>query len=355
MSHKPLQWAVDIKTTSGSVLKPFEVRFWDLHSAQAPAHVQNMQPHSPFKFFNDAILALSFHELTGFKNVSKDQREFTTNCYHFFDHYTELYKKSAQRVKSLSHKALVSRKIVEEFEQKVLAVFEKSFSGSAVKLADVCEILQHIDQFEKQIGAPLIYNFAIHFSAAFTEKLLPLYSFLFHLRSVVAVDHNAHVDDSSHDSVKCDSISDYLSKSDYTVNDAMLYWHFKKLSAQGEVVVKIGKPTVPEAPTFISKMHGHFHHYSHNACHLVDQLPEKFLNSLTNEELEEALHHVQMDWLLGSSSGLLFRIREELFGLHEGYEQIFWSEANSLKSKKASSLSLCFELSEKDIVIHKVA
>lgn len=353
MSHKPLQWAVDIKTTSGSVLKPFEVRFWDLHQAAAPEHLQNIKPHSPFKFFNDAILALSFHHLTGFKHVAKDQREFTANSYHFFDHYSELYKKSAQRVKSLSHKTLSSKKVVEEFENKVLAVFEKSFSGPSVKLADVCEILQHIDHFEKQVGAPLIYNFSVHFTAAFTEKLMSLYSFLFHLRSVVAVDHNAHVEDSSHDSVKCDSISDYLPKSDYTVNDAMLYWHFKKLGAQCEVAVKGGKPTA--TPTFVAQMHEHFHHYSHNACHLVDQLPEKFLNSLTNEELEEALHHVQMDWLLGSSSGLLFRIREELFGLHEGYEQIFWSEAGSLKSKKASSLSLCFELSEKDIVIHKVA
>lgn len=353
MSQKPLQWAVDIKTTSGSVLKPYEVHFWNVGSTLSPDHLQNVKPHSPFKFYNDAILALSFHQLTGFKHIEQEQREFAQTCYSFFDHYSEIYKKSSQRVRSLSHKSLSSKKHIDEFEQKVSAVLSQAFTASSVKLNVVSEILQHIEQLEKHIGGPLIYNFSTHLSAAFTEKMMALYSFLFQLRSVVAVDHNAHVDDSSHDSVKCDSISDYLPKSDYTVNDAMLYWHFKKLGAQCDLAAKGGKQNA--AANFISQMREHFHHYSHNACHLVDQLPEKFLNSLTNEELEEALHHVQMDWLLGSSSGLLFRIREELFGLHEGYEQIFWPEADSLKSKKASALRLCFELSEKDIVTHKVA
>ncbi len=342
MSTKSLQWAVDIKTTSGSVLKPYEIHFWNL-AQQSPAHFKDVKLQSPFKFFNDAILALSYHRMTAFKNVTQDQRELTENCYNFFDHYTELYKKSALRVKSLTHKNIVNKKHVEEFEKKVTAVLTDAFSSPVVKVSTLTEILKFVAEFEAQIGAPLIYNFSVHFNAAFTEKLMCLYSFLFHLRSVVAVDHNGHVEDASHDTVKCDSISDYLPKADYTVNDAVLYWYFKTLG------------NAAPASEFKTKMQEHFHHYSHNACHLIDQLPEKFLQSLTSEELEEALHHVQMDWLLGSSSGLLFKLREELFGLHEGYDQIFWQEAANLKSKKASHLSLCFELSEKDIITHKVA
>jgi hypothetical protein len=169
---------------------------------------------------------------------------------------------------------------------------------------------------------------------------------LYHLRSVVAVDHNAHVEDTSLETVKCDSISDYLPKSDYTVNDALLYWHFKNLTenVSGEV-----------EKTIVAPMHNYFIQYSHNACNLIDQLPGNFLESLKNVDLEEALHHVQMDWLLGSCSGLLFKIREELFGVLEGYDKIFWPEASNAKNKKASVLTLNFTLSDKDVHHQKVA
>lgn len=69
-----------------------------------------------------------------------------------------------------------------------------------------------------------------------------------------------------------------------------------------------------------------FQKYSHNACHLIDHLPESFLNALNPVDLEEALYLVQMDWLLASPSGLLFRIREELFGLQEGYTKVMWKD-----------------------------
>ena len=100
---------------------------------------------------------------------------------------------------------------------------------------------------------------------------------------------------------------------------------------------------------FVDPLLKAFNQYNHNACCLVDQLPKSFLNSLPHSELEEALHHVQMDWLLGSEAGLLFKIREELFGATEGYDKIFWPELSTSKSKQATSLNICFTLSHKDL------
>lgn len=341
-----LQFAVEIKTTSGSILKPHELNFWDLSSKKHPQHLHHLTPVAPFKFFTDAILAACYHKMTDYRHLTTEQKTLAEKAYNTFDAYTELYKKSAPRIKSLGTKTLAQKKHFETFEKNMTAAFDQAFVGNKICFTKITSVLNCLSDFETETSAPLLYNFSVNFSAAFTEKLICFYSLLFHLRSVVAVDHNAHVEDSSHESVKCDSISDYLPKSDYTVNDAMLYWHFKQLA-------KTQTPAVEKS--FVNPMHRYFHQYNHNACNLIDQLPESFLSNLNANDLEEALHHVQMDWLLGSASGLLFKIREELFGVLEGYDKVFWPECSSLKPKKASTLNLCFELNEKSLTPAKAA
>ena len=341
-----VQFAIEIKTTAASVLKPKELHLWELNAKNTPKHLQNIEPHAPFKFYTDAILAVCYHKMTDYKHVSSENKDFVKKAYETFDHYTELYEKSAPRVRSLNKTNLQHKKHCEAFEQKVTAAWAHTFTENKVCFSELTAVLNHIGEFETQTSSPLIYNFGVYFSAAFTEKLICFYSFLFHLRSVVAVDHNAHVEDTSHETVKCDSISDYLPKSDYTVNDALLYWHFKKLSAGVDASVE---------KKIITPMNHHFLHYNHNACKLIDQLPTNFFDSLADVELEDALHHVQMDWLLGSSTGLLFKVREELFGLLEGYDKIFWHESAHGKNKKASTLTLSFQLTDKDIRQPKIA
>ncbi|MEK6628296.1 MAG: hypothetical protein AABY53_06690 [Bdellovibrionota bacterium] len=346
MSHENLQMLIEIKTQNSAILKPHEMRFWDLKSNDNPKHLHNLVPSSPFKFYTDAILALCYHKMTDYKFSTAEQKSFSSTAYRTFDPYTEIFHKSAPRVKSLRSKDLTQNLHFENFEKKMTEAWSQAFSKNAISFPKLVAALDCISEFEHFISAPLIYNFSIQFSEKFTEKLICFYSLLFHLRSIVAVDHNAHVEDSSYESVKCDSISDYLPKSEYIINDALLYWHFKKLSVP---FVGHKDKDVRLEKLFIEPMHKHFKQYSHNACNLIDQLPPSFLNSLNHTELEEALHHVQMDWLLGSEGGLLFKIREELFGVLDGYDKIFWPECSNLKPKQASTLNLCFELSEKDL------
>lgn len=352
MKNENFQMLIEIKTHAGPVLKPHEVHFWDLNSTHNPKHLHNLVPNAPFKFYTDAILGLCFHKMTDYKHLTPEQKNFSEKAYRTFDPYTELFQKSAPRVKSLRAKDLKQQIHFENFEKKMTEIWSHAFEKNSISFNKLTAAMDCLAQFEVQIASPLIYNFSVNFSAKFTEKLICFYSLLFHLRSVVAVDHNAHVEDSSYESVTCDSISDYLPKADYTVNDALLYWQFKKLSipfvGHKDKDARIEK-------LFVEPLHRHFKQYNHNACELVDQLPPSFLNSLKPTEMEEALHHVQMDWLLGSESGLLFKIREELFGVIEGYDKIFWPESTNLKSKKASALNLCFELNEKDLSWHAVA
>lgn len=341
-----LQMLIEIKTQAAPILKPEQIHFWDLSSAHNPKHLHNLSPNTPFKFFTDAILVFCYQKMTDYNTLPAEQKSFSEKSYLLFDPYTELFNKSAPRIRSLRSPSLTQKIQFENFEKKMTDAWSQAFDKNKILFPKLVAALDCISEFEHQASAPLIYNFSVQFSKKFTEKLICFYSLLFHLRSIIAVDHNAHVEDSSYESIKCDSISDYLPKADYTVNDALLYWQFKKLSIP--FMDHKSKDTHVDK-LFIAPLHRHFKQYSHNACHLIDQLPPTFLNSLNQTELEETLYHIQMDWLLGSESGLLFKIREELFGVLEGYEKIFWPECANKTPKKTSSLNLCFEISEKDL------
>lgn len=345
MKKHTFEMGIEIKTAAASVLKPEQMHFWDLAAAGLPPQIKNLTPQSPFKYYTDAILGLCYHKMTDFKHLSSEEKHFAVQAYRSFDPYTELFQKSSPRVRSLRGHSKPSLKC-ENFEKKMTEIWAEIFENKTIHFSKFEKALDCMSEFEMSMETAFLYNFNVQFSEKMNEKLICFYSFLFHLRSMMAIDHNAHVEDSSLESIKCDSISDYLPKSDYTVNDALLYLQFKKLSVPF-VGHKDKDPRIEKL--FVDPMMKSFNQYNHNACCLIDQLPKSFLSSLAHNELEEALHHVQMDWLLGSEAGLLFKIREELFGATEGYDKIFWPELAGAKKKPATSLCLLFTLSHKDL------
>lgn len=341
MKKNQLKMNLVIATEAGSVLHPVALRLLPVKTSRSEA-----LPQTPFKYYTDAIIGLCFHKMTDFKNLEASEVSFSQSAYASLNPYIELFRKSAPRVQSISRVHSTRQITLENFEKKMTDQWQILFSKDAVEFSKIQNLLDLVSDFETQLGSPLLYNFTLNFSDRFKEKLICFYSFLFHLRSVIAIDHNAYVEDSSIESVKCDSISDYLPKSDYTANDALLFWQFKKLStpfvAHKDKDARIEK-------LFVQPLEKYFYQYNHNACCLIDQLPHSFLNELSHAELEETLHHVQMDWLLGSVSGLLFKIREELFGLIEGYDKVFWPETLNLKPKSNSQLKLSFEITANDL------
>ena len=151
------------------------------------------------------------------------------------------------------------------------------------------------------------------------------------------MDHNAYVQDPTHEALRVDSITDYLPRADYIANDAILYWQFQKLHKQ-----------IPELAQ--QQMESAFHRFSHHAVCLITQMPPSFIEKLTLGKLEDALYLAQMDWLFGTESGLLFRVREELFGLLDGYDRVFWPELESRSPKNSHRLSVNCQVHEKDWV-----
>ncbi len=340
----------DITMDKGS-LKPTKVTFW-----KDEKHFQKHQATAPLKYLADAMVGLSLVHLNQFLkspvHMPHMNYSFAHEAWKTLDPHHELYKRSQERVLSLqSHQPQLSPPLRDDFESKFNEALETMQKPWGMDLTSVVSLVQTISDLESHLKNPLLFNFGVKFSKAFVEKLHALYSFLFHLRSLIAVDHNGHVDDSSHEAVKVDAITDYLPKSEYIVNDALLYFNFMKLTkpfsgnhSDGRVEKLMTNP-----------LQKAFHKYSHNACCLIDNLPSSFLTSMNPVELEEALYLVQMDWLLGSEAGLMFKIREELYGIQNGYENIFWNEVELKDQKHPVSLSICCELSEKHIHANQAA
>jgi len=336
-----LKMGLEISTESGSVLRPTS-----LTVSIANSTMFGQVPHKPFKYYTDALIGVCFHKMSSFAQLDPSQKKFADAAYATLNPYVELFKKSAVRVQSVTKNKTVDAGKVKNFETQMLSLWKDLFTFDHIDFSKFPKVLNLISDFENQTGVPFLYNFGVDFSPEFKEKLVCFYSLLFNLRSVIAIDHNAYIEDTSIESVKTDCITDYLPKSDYTINDALLFLQFKRLSMpftdHKDKDVRIEK-------LLVQPLEKAFYQYNHNACCLIDQLPQSFLSSLSMTELEETLHHVQMDWLLGSSSGLLFKIREELFGIIEGYDKVFWPETQNISIKSSSKLVLSFQITTQDL------
>lgn len=312
---------------------------------------------APLSYMTDALLGLSFLELNQyFKSPlysPESDYQFSHEAWKKLDPHYELYHRSHQRILALRKQLpLLDGPWLQEFQTSFSNAIEAAQKPWGIDLKELWVLTDIITFLESKISNPLLFNMRLQFPKSFTQQLHGLYSFLYNLRTLIAIDYNAHVSDSTHEAIKVDSITDYLPKADFTVNDALLFWQFKKLSkpftAGKNSDVRIEK-------LLVEPMEKSFQHYAHNACYLLNQMPESFLSNMSLLELEEALHLVQMDWLLGSEAGLLFKIREELFGLQNGYEKIFWQDLDHMPKKKSAHLSVFVQLTESAIFKNSTA
>lgn len=330
-----LGYSIDME--KGQTWKPLKVEFWQTKS-QFPQSSAN----PPFKYMGDALAGLALIKLNHYlkspiatKNLDYN---FVTEAWHNLDPHCELYDRSQPRVRALqSQIPMVNPEICKEFEALFSDTLESAIKPWGVDLSALCLLLDTFSWFEQKTGQALMYNFAFNFSKPFTEKLKYIFSFLYHLRGLVALDHNTQTEDTTHEGVRVDAIGDYLPRAEYIANDAMLYWTFKKYS---QPFTAKTNDTTQVSNLFAAPMEKAFKKYSHNACALINNLPKNFVQSLNPVELEEALYLVQMDWLLGSPAGLLFKIREELYGIQSGYERIFWKDVEPKFNSSAFKLDI---------------
>jgi hypothetical protein len=334
-SERKLWLGFYIHGEQGPCLRPHRLELWK------DSHFRNSPPEKPFYYKTDALAGLAcVHLNQHLKNpfaLPHMNYSFCFEAWRALEPHHELYERSQPRVAALrQHMKEFPPTLVSSFEQNFRDILGNSLQQDGIDLDSLTDLIESIDYLEAQMEKPLLYNFNLKMSREAIEKLHYLHSLLFNLRALVAMDYNAFVQDPAHEAVKVDSISDYLSKAEYVANDAVLYCQLKK--QRDRMSDKVYQDLLKS-----------FWQYSHNGACLIENLPKSFLNSLSTDELGEALYVVQMDWLLGTDAGLLFRIREELFALREGYDKIFWPELQGKSISPHSRLMISCELTDDDI------
>ncbi len=345
-----LQMEYEIEFTPGTVPRPSKLKM------KQPRGVNRQSDNlPPLKYMADVLVGLSLVKLQGNSasklinsNFSVDDLQFSNLAWKTLDPHFELYWKTQARLQELWNEGpKLDPQSIERLEKNLDETLFRAQKPWGIEVQELHSFLEKIYEFEEALKTPLLFNFSLKFSQGFVDKMHALFSLLFHLRALVGLEHNNQVIDSTHHSVRVDSISDYLARAEYIANDAALYVNFKKLS----------KPFMHHKATdtrfeklMIEPLTRCFEMWTHHAVSLVENLSTKALGNLTKSRgLEEDLYRIQMDWLLGAPAGLLFRIREELFGLSQGYEKVFWSDVTDRRSRSPQSLTMSFTLKEQDV------
>lgn len=345
MKKDKVQIGYEVIVEKGPVAKPVALEFW-----KDPSAHPKWTKTTPFKYMADALVGLSALKLNDYLKsplvCPNMNYGFCTEAWRALDPHHELFHRAVARVQSLKEQAVKpDPKLAAALESSLNEIIAQAQKPWGIDLKELLPIHDAVAHFENKSGSRLIYNFGLSFSKQTNDKLLSLFSCLFHLRSLIALDYNAHTQDPTFEAAKVDAISDYLHRPDYVVNDALLYLNFKRLSQP----FASRKDDVRLEKLFVSPMAKAFEQYTHNAYFLVEQLPKSFLNSFSHAELEEALYLVQTDWLLGSTAGTLFKIHEELVGIEHGYEKVFWQDLEDKSTFQPANLSICCEVDESDL------
>lgn len=348
------EFGIDISVEPGAFLRPTDLHLWTQESK-----FTEFPPQKPFKYMSDALLGLSVVRLNSYLksplHTTKLNYHFCDEAWKALDPHFEIFNRTQQRVIAFRKNIPTSVKdkiTIENFEKNLSEIISLANHPTGLDLETLSELIHTIDAFESDLNRPLLYNFETQFSRQTTESLHALFSLLYHLRSVIALDHNAHCKDFSVEGLKVDSITDYLPRADYVSNDACLYYQFRKLS---EPFTNHRDKDIRIEKLFVEPMGKMFRQLSHNAVCLIENTPKSFLSQFSAAELDEVLHLLQMDWLLGTETGLLFKIREELYGIQNGYDKIFWPDYVNSGFKFHNKLTFAIEINEKLVFDQKVA
>ena len=325
----------DIHAEKGTFPRPQKIVFWD------EAKFKTATPEAPFHYSADALVGLSLVHLNRHLqhpfSTPKMDFAFAHESWQALEPHHELFSRSQPRIQALRESMpSPTPDGTSPFERGFSETLENCLQPWGFDLNELHGLIDLIDHLESKEERPLLYNFRLRFSRETLSKMHYLHSLLFNLRALLAMDYNAHIQDATHEAAKVDSISDYLAKADYVANDALLYWSFKRC-----------KDELPASSA--AKIENAFFAYSHNGAALIENLPKTFLKKLNLEELEETLYLVQMDWLLGTDAGLLFRLREEIYGLFEGYEKVFYPELMGKSTQLQGPLSVNCQITEETL------
>lgn len=273
--------------------------------------------YEPLPYYTDAMVGLSAVKLYlhAHESVSSNGEALAPLLWQRLEPLQEIYNRSHDRIRPLLKKEITATALNDEFEKNFWTILKESCTQEGTQLSELIHLIDAINFFETKREKPLIFDSSLSLSAETLNALLTVYSLLYNLRGLMAYHYNSGRKDTIYGNLQIDSVKDYFHAAELLTNEALLYFHFQSLQRAGT----LNGPSLES----LGQAFRNFLPYSH---FLVSALPSEFFIQQNHETLEQSLYAFQIDWLLGTPAGLLYRIREELIGLKEGYEQSFWPE-----------------------------
>lgn len=302
-----------------------------LNSSLSASKEEEGHPYAPLPYFTDALLGLSSYKLALTTNdyiPSTPEDQLVSTLWQNLEPMYEVYQRSHQRVHSLLNpKTNILRTVPEQaLEQSLYDIIKQACTTEGIQLTELLSLIDSLNFFESKRSHPLLFDTQLQLSDTGMNTLHTLNSLLYNLRAISAIYYNSKRKEMLYESLHLDSVKDYFHAPDLLTNESMLYYQFLKLCKKGQINDQV------EA-SMIKAFRSHLPH-SH---YLVHSLPESFFSHQNAELLEQSLYTFQIDWLLGSPAGLLYRIREELIGVKEGYENTFWPELQNQESEEPTN------------------
>jgi hypothetical protein len=262
---------------------------------------------SSLKYHADLLTGLNLHQLCLPKN-SVLNNHISVALSALDPHYT-LNIKAANRISNwLKRSSIVS--LNSNLLTQMVEIIKDATSEKGLSVTKLLALIPFFEKMETELKRPLLYNFELDLPNEILSSFHILSNLLFYVRCLVITDYNQQIQDPTFESIRMDSVHDYLPKLESIARDAAIYSHFIRFETQ--------------MPTLVAqRLKEVFHNYSSMGVTLIDSVDRVKPSQSFGKDLSESMTQLQFDWLFGTSAGICYRLREELTALRDGYHKIF--------------------------------
>ena len=202
----------------------------------------------------------------------------------------------------------------------------RAVTADQIDLRGAAELSGDLDRFAESVPGSLFLNFSLAVSSDVRETVRQLCDLLSGIRAVVAQSYNIAIKGDPERVIGVDPSRDYF-----------------RHSHGGDLDTLVKATTVlQQSVYFTSKIFdtGEYNQYKEmELSDLDDYLPahhSELCNAMEGEEIDrdnirlkqQHLSRIVHAWLYRSDAGLFYRTGQEMLGLVDGYEKVFWPHLN---------------------------
>ena len=109
------------------------------------------------------------------------------------------------------------------FEKSLFEILKASCTPKGTNINEILQLIPTLNNLEEKRSHPLLFDTQLQFSDSTIGILHTIYSLLYNLRALTAINYNALCNDTIYETLQIDSVKDYFHAPDLLTNDTMFY------------------------------------------------------------------------------------------------------------------------------------